>query len=74
MKKILLIAFIIICSASFADRWALPFYSVDKTKIACPVELEGLRGQAMADVIKDFTISEILPTDEFWYEQKPFPL
>ena len=53
-----------------AYEWALPIYSTDKSKIACPVEFDGIRGVAMAEVIKGYEIAEIQNTDAFWFNQE----
>jgi hypothetical protein len=50
-----------------ADRWALPLYSVDRSKIALQIETDGTRGEIIYDVIQGFEVVEILTTDTFWY-------
>jgi hypothetical protein len=52
-----------------ADRWALPLYSVDRSKIALQIETEGVRGNIITGIIKGFEVVEILATDKFWFEQ-----
>jgi hypothetical protein len=52
-----------------ADRWALPLYSVDRSKIALQIETDGIRGQIITGIIKGFEVVEILATDKFWFEQ-----
>lgn len=52
-----------------ADRWALPLYSVDRSKMALQIETEGVRGNIITGIIKGFEVVEILATDKFWFEQ-----
>lgn len=52
-----------------ADRWALPLYSVDRSKIALQIETDGIRGQIITGIIQGFEVVEILATDKFWFEQ-----
>jgi len=54
--------------------WCEPQYSLDGSKIACEVEIIGVRGQAMAEIIKGFEVVGIAPDDEFWYVQEIFKL
>ncbi|HPI31571.1 MAG TPA: hypothetical protein PLS26_13705 [Bacteroidales bacterium] len=55
-------------------RWCEPQYSLDGSKIACEVEITGVRGQAMAEIIKGFEVVEIENTDEFWFAQELFKM
>jgi hypothetical protein len=52
-----------------ADRWALPLYSIDHSKIALQIETEGVRGNIITGIIQGFEVVEILATDKFWFEQ-----
>ncbi len=52
-----------------ADKWASPIISVDKTQYACPVEIEGMRGEIMAEALQGEVISEIERSDEFWFKK-----
>lgn len=51
------------------DKYSDPIYSVDGSKIALTIETEGIRGQIISGIIKDFDVVEILATDKFWFEQ-----
>lgn len=53
-----------------ADRWALPLYSVDRSKIALQIEADGIRGQIIYDIIQGFEVTEIQNTDPFWFSQE----
>ena len=51
-------------------RWCEPQYSLDGSKRACEVEITGVRGQAMAEIIKGFEVVKIERTDPFWFSQE----
>lgn len=53
-----------------ADRWTLPLYSVDRSKIALQIETDGIRGQIITGIIKGFEVTEIQNTDPFWFSQE----
>jgi len=53
-----------------ADRWALPFYSLDGSKIALDVQATGERKIILDGIIKGFDIAEIERTDPFWFNQE----
>jgi hypothetical protein len=53
-----------------SDRWALPLYSVDRSKIALQIETEGVRGNIITGIIKGFEVAEIQNTDAFWFSQE----
>jgi hypothetical protein len=51
------------------EKYAEPIYSIDHSKIAIPIETEGIRGEIITGIIQGFEVVEILATDEFWFEQ-----
>jgi hypothetical protein len=53
-----------------AHRWATPFYSVDKTKVACIIEADGIRGEICLQVANNKQITDISRDNEFWFEKK----
>lgn len=53
-----------------ADRWALPLYSIDRSKIALIIETDGTRGKIIYDIIQGFEVTEIQNTDSFWFSQE----
>ena len=57
-----------------AERWAEPIYSLDRTKIACPIELEGQRGAIIQPLIEGYEITDLQPDNTEWFEKIEFPL
>ena len=53
-----------------ADRWALPFYSLDGSKIALDVQATGERKIILDGIIKGFEVVKIERTDPFWFSQE----
>ena len=53
-----------------ADRYATPFYSIDKSKIALNVEAHGERKIILDGIIKGFEVVKIERTDPFWFSQE----
>lgn len=53
-----------------ADRWTLPLYSIDRSKIALQIETNGIRGQIITRIINGFEVTEIQNTDAFWFNQE----
>jgi len=52
------------------EKWAEKQYSIDNTKIALQIETNGIRGQIITGIIKDFKVTEIQNTDPFWFSQE----